>query len=165
MPSNQPLTGVANADVTAILNSLLGTSNPVPYQPPAPVQNPDLASILQSLGGQTPTVPAPPPSQPPVQPNIDLTALLSQLQPIAPPPPPPQQRWTSPPPSSRRDKPQPGPTSTKPSSNRKNQIKASRADDVRESVRNSRVDQHHYRLLCQFYVIPLQIYFYYIFRN
>jgi len=156
MSSNQPLPGVANADVTAILSSLLGSSNPGAYQPPAPVQNPDLASILQSLGGQTPTVPALPPSQPQVQPNIDLTALLSQLQPITPPPPP-QQRWTSPPPSSRRDKPQPPPPSAKTSSSRKNQIKASRADDVRESVRNSRADQHHYRLLCQFYVIPLQI--------
>lgn len=151
MPANQTLTGMPNPDVTAILSSLLGGPAPTQYQQPGPVQSPDLASILQTLGGQTRAVPVPPPAQAPIPQNIDLTALLSQLQPAAPPPPA-QQRTSPPPSSSRREKAQPTPTATKPSSNRKNQIKASRADDVRESVRNSRADPNHYRLLCQFYV-------------
>jgi hypothetical protein len=153
MPANQLMAGIANPNVTAILSSLLGGSAAAPYQQPAPVQNPDLASILQSLGGQPAA--APPPAQPAIPQNIDLTSLLSQLQPTAPPAPPVQQqpRWTSPPPSSRRDKPQPTAISTKSGPNRKSQIRASRADDVRESVRNSKVDQNQYRLLCQFYVL------------
>jgi hypothetical protein len=152
MPTNQPVAGIANPNVTAILSSLLGGSAPTPYQQPAPVQNPDLASILQSLGGHPAA--APPPVQPAIPQNIDLTSLLSQLQPTAPPAPLVQQpRWTSPPPSSRRDKPQLTVTSTKSGPNSKTQIRASRADDVRESVRNSKVEQRQYRFLCQFYVL------------
>lgn len=152
MPAKQPVAGIANPNVTAILSSLLGGSAPTPYQQPAPVQNPDLASILQSLGGQPAA--APPPAQPAIPQNIDLTSLLSQLQPTAPAAPPVQHpRWTSPPPSSRRDKPRPTATSTKSAPNPKSQIRASRAQDVRESVRNSDADQNQYRLLCQFYVL------------
>lgn len=151
---------MGNPDVTAILSSLLG-AQPAPatavYQPPPPPpQNTDLAALLQSLTGQSsipiPQIPQPPQQiQPTIPPNIDLSALLSHLQPQQQPPQQPPQRWTSPPPQQqtrgrqRRDR---DPTS---------RIKASRMDDIRESVRNSQADQNQYRALCQFYVLPCRL--------
>lgn len=143
---------IANADVTAILSSLLGSGQPA-YQAPAPVQNPDLASILQSLSGQPPPPPAPAPATN-ITPNIDLTALLSQFQPQAAP----QQQWTSTSSSTRsrwderpREQERERPPKKRDVGSR---IKASRLDDIRESVRNSIADQNMYRALCQFYVFP-----------
>ena len=143
---------VANADVTAILSSLLAGSAPPAFQAPvAPVPNPDLASILQSLGQQQQPAPAP------VQQNIDINALLSQLQPQ---PTTQQQRWTSPPPSiiPRREERHREPERERGNKKRDRdpgtRIKASRSDDIRESVRNSSIDQNMYRALCQFYVHP-----------
>ena len=139
---------MANADVNAILSSLLAGSAPPAYQAPvAPVYNPDLASILQSLGQQQPT-------SAPVQQNIDINALLSQLQQPAVQ----QQRWTSPPPSTipRREERHREPERERVNKKRDRdpgaRIKASRSDDIRESVRNSSADQNMYRALCQFYV-------------
>jgi hypothetical protein len=141
--------------VTAILSSLLGSGQSA-YQAPAPAQNPDLASILQSLSGHAPPPPVPAPA-PNVTPNIDLTALLSQFQPqVAP-----QQQWTSSTPSTRSrwdERPREPEREQRPSKKRDigSRIKASRSDDVRESVRNSNADQNMYRALCQFYVFPLE---------
>jgi hypothetical protein len=139
----------ANADVNAILSSLLAGSAPPPYQTPvAPVYNPGLASILQSLGGQQPTSAT-------VQQNIDINALLSQFQPQ---PAAQQQRWTSPPPSTipRREERHREPERERVNKKRDRDpgtwIKASRSDDIRESVRNSHADPKMYRALCQFYV-------------
>ena len=148
-----PPTAMANPEVTAILNSLLAGSGQPTYQAPAPLQTPDLASILQSLGGQ-PSLPPPPVTsqQPSIPANLDLSALLSQLQPQQPAP----QRWTSPPPSARtrRDERHREPERERPAKKRDvgSRIKASRQDDIRESVRNSTADQNMYRALCQFYV-------------
>lgn len=152
---------VTNSDVTAILSSLLAGSGQTTYQPLAPVQNPDLTSILQSLSGQA--APAPVPTQQPaIAPNIDLGALLSQLQPQQAAPP---QRWTSPPPSTstrnKRDERHREQLERERSSKIKrdtsSRIKASRLDDIRESVRSSNADQNMYRALCQFYVRPLAV--------
>lgn len=147
---------MANPDVTAILSSLLAGSGQNTYQPPAPVQNPDLASILQSLGGQS-SPPAPvPPQQSSIPANLDLGALLSQFQPQQSAP---QQRWTSPPPASTRNKreerhrEQPERERAAKKRDAGSRIKASRLDDVRESVRTSNADQNMYRALCQFYVL------------
>ena len=140
---------IANPDVTAILSSLLAqTATPAFQAPVPPVPNADLASILQSLGQQ--------PAPAPVQPNIDIKALLSQLQPQPAPQP---QRWTSPPPSTipqeewHRD-PERERGNKKRERDPGTRIKASRSDDIRESVRTSTADQNMYRALCQFYVHP-----------
>ena len=138
-----------NADVNAILSSILAGSAPPPYQAPvAPVYNQDFASILQSLGGQQPT-------STPVQQTVDINALLSQFQPQ---PAAQQRRWTSPPPSTipRREERHREPERERVNKKRDRDpgtwIKASRSDDIRESVRNSRADPKMYRALCQFYV-------------
>lgn len=141
---------MANSDVTAILSSLLAGSAPTTFQAPvAPVPNPDLASILQSLGQQS--------ASPPVQQNIDINALLSQLQ-SQPQPVAQQQRWASPPPTTipRREERHREPERERGNKKRDRdpgtRIKASRSDDIRDSVRNSSADQNMYRALCQFYV-------------
>jgi hypothetical protein len=72
--------------------------------------------------------------------NLDLSALLSQFQTQ-----PATQRWTSPPPSRNERE-------SKFKRDTGSRIKASRVDDVRDSVRNSTADQNVYRALCQFYV-------------
>jgi len=146
---------MANSDVTAILSSLLTGSAPTTFQAPAaPAPNPDLASILHSLGQQ-------PAARPPVVQPIDINALLSQLQPQTQPqsqPVPQQQRWTSPPPTTipRREERHREPERDRGNKKRDRdpgtRIRASRSDDVRESVRNSSADQNMYRALCQFYV-------------
>ena len=147
---------MTNPDVTAILSSLLaGSTGQTAYQPPAPVvPNPDLASILQSLTGQPP--PPPPVQQPAIPTNIDLSALLSQFQQQQPPPP---QRWTSPPPTTTRTRWDERPRESERNTKKRerdagSRIKASRLDDIRNSVRNSTADQNMYRALCQFYVFP-----------
>lgn len=149
---------MTNPDVTAILSSLLaGSTGQTAYQAPAPVvPNPDLASILQSLSGQPP--PPPPVQQPAIPTNIDLSALLSQFQQQTPAP----QRWTSPPPTTTTittprtrwdERPRESERSTKKRErDAGSRIKASRLDDIRNSVRNSTSDQNMYRALCQFYV-------------
>lgn len=149
---------MANPDVTAILSSLL--SGGTTFQNPAPVQNSDLASILQGLSGQAPPPPPVPQQQSSSIPTgIDLSALLSQFQQQQQPAPPPQ-RWTSPPPStSTRSRWEERPRETERERNTKkrdagSRIKASRLDDIRDSVRNSTADQNVYRALCQFYVYP-----------
>ena len=147
---------MTNPDVTAILSSLLaGSTGQTAYQAPAPVvPNPDLASILQSLSGQPPP---PPVQQPAIPTNIDLSALLSQFQQQTPAP----QRWTSPPPTTAAtrtrwdERPRESERSTKKRErDAGSRIKASRLDDIRNSVRNSTSDQNMYRALCQFYVCP-----------
>lgn len=146
---------MTNPDVTAILSSLLaGSTGQTAYQPPAPVvPSPDLASILQSLSGQPPP---PPVQQPAIPTNIDLSALLSQFQQQTPAP----QRWTSPPPTTTTrtrwdERPRESERSTKKRERDVgSRIKASRLDDIRNSVRNSTSDQNMYRALCQFYVCP-----------
>jgi hypothetical protein len=141
---------MANSDVTAILSSLLAGSAMTTFQAPvAPVPNPDLASILQSLGQQS--------APPPVQQNIDINALLSQLQ-TQPQPVVQQQRWASPPPTTipRREERHREPERERGNKKRDRDpgtwIKATRSDDIRDSVRNSSADQNMYRALCQFYV-------------
>jgi len=164
----QAPTPAVNADVTAILSSLLGAGQ-TSYQPPPPVPSvpvaSDLASLLQSLTNSAqPQLQQPPPQPivPNLTPNIDLSAILSQLQqqPLPTQPPPTTQRWTSPPPSSSWDRRE---ERTRDSDGKRkaqmkrepgSRIKATRADDVRESVRNSNVDQNMYRALCQFFVLP-----------
>jgi hypothetical protein len=144
---------MTNPDVTAILSSLLaGSTGQTAYQAPAPVvPNPDLASILQSLSGQPPPLPA---QQPAIAANLDLSALLSQFQQQQPPP---TQRWTSPPPTTTRTRWDERPRESERSTKKRerdvgSRIKASRLDDIRNSVRNSTADQNVYRALCQFYV-------------
>jgi hypothetical protein len=152
----------ANPDVSAILSSLL--AGQTTFQKPATIQTPDLASILQSLSRQPPPPPPPPPpvavqpQQPNIPVNIDLSALLSQFQQHQQPPAP-AQRWTSPPPSTSRTRwdERPRETTTEKAKIKRDvgsRIKASRLDDVRDSVRNSTADQNMYRALCQFYVLP-----------
>jgi hypothetical protein len=150
---------MTNPDVTAILSSLLaGSTGQTAYQAPPPiVPNPDLASILQSLSGPPPP-PPPPVPQPAIPTNIDLSALLSQFQQQQPPPP--SQRWTSPPPSTSRTRWDERPRESERNTKKRerdagSRIKASRLDDIRNSVRNSPADQNMYRALCQFYVLPL----------
>lgn len=151
---------MTNPDVTTILNTLFSGAGQPAYQPPATtapapvVPNPDLASILQSLTGQTvPPAPLPAP-QPSIPTDIDLSALLSQFQsPQTAPQLTPPQHW-SPPPPSRREERNRDAKFKRPEGSR---IKASRTDDVRESVRNSKADQNMYRALCQFYVRPIEI--------
>ena len=150
---------MANPDVTAILSSLL--SGGTTFQTPAPVQNPNLASILQGLSGQAPPPPPVPQQQSSSIPTgIDLSALLSQFQQQQQPALPPQ-RWTSPPPSAStrsRWEERPRETERERNTTKKrdvgSRIKASRLDDIRDSVRNSTADQNVYRALCQFYVYP-----------
>jgi hypothetical protein len=144
---------MTNPDVTAILSSLLaGSTGQTAYQAPAPVvPNPDLASILQSLSGQPPPLPV---QQPAIATNLDLSALLSQFQQQQAPP---TQRWTSPPPTTTRTRWDERPRESERSTKKRerdvgSRIKASRLDDIRNSVRNSTADQNVYRALCQFYV-------------
>jgi len=141
--------------VNAWLNQWRATTGQPTYQTPAAaptVQPPDLDSILRSLTGQT----APAPS-----PTLDLNALLAQInpQPVQqqPPPPPPQQRWTSPPPAGRPHQNDRDTIRKGKKRDAESRIKASRSDDIRESVRNSRAEPNMYRALCQFYVFSSEI--------
>jgi hypothetical protein len=130
-----PAPAVNNSDVTAILSSLLGGSGQQypPAQPPPPaLQPPDLTAILQTLSSTTSTQQSIP-SFPPAPVNLDLAAILSQF---AQPP-----RRQSPPLPRRGKK-----------RDAESRIKATRLDDIRESVRNANIDQSNYRALCQFYV-------------
>jgi hypothetical protein len=145
----------SNPDVTAILSSLLaGSGQPMYQAPPAVQPTPDLASLLQSLSGGQALPPAlpPVPQQGGIPANIDLSALLSHLQPQIPQPQP-QQRWASPPRrEERHHDPEPERRGSKIKRDTGSRIKASRLDDIRDSVRNSNADQNVYRALCQFYV-------------
>jgi hypothetical protein len=158
-------TPAVNPNVTAILSSLLGGGQAA-YPPSAPVPSApvaqDLAALLQSLTSSAQPQPQQPAPQPVVQnipPNIDLSAILSQLQQPAQPLPT-TQRWTSPPPSSswdrREERTRESDGKWKAQIKREpgSRIKATRADDIRESVRNSSADQNVYRALCQFFVLP-----------
>jgi hypothetical protein len=144
---------MANQEVNAILSQLLAGSGQPAFQPSvAPLPNADLAALLQTLGQ--------PAAVPPVQSNIDISALLLQLQPQ----PIQQQGWASPPSStavpSRRGEERHRESERERGKGKRDRdpatrIKATRSDDIRESVRNSSSDQNMYRALCQFYVLSL----------
>jgi hypothetical protein len=142
-----------NPEVNVWISSLLAGTGQQTFPAPAtapPVQTPDLNSLLNSLKAAV-QQPAPPPHPAAAAaPNIDINALIAQItQPPAPLPP--QQRIASPPPPSRQH----NERDTRKGKKRdtESRIKASRLDDIRESVRNSNPEQNMYRALCQFYVL------------